>query len=645
MTGMGGAPRAALSLVAAAVVAALTAGCHGKRERNWDPDPPPPANLPKPVAVHRAAATAHPRIVFTAETRKGLRAAVKAQTPWWKQLEHRCSIFEGGDISAGYLGLQWADGIGSLTTCYYATGQEHYRDRAVFYLRALLNDGRDVGDGKGGNDIVHGNSGYPIRAYGVYAALGFDWLHDAPGMDALRPVIIKRLDAWLSWYTAKGYLNDSVYSNYYWGYFTTLALAGLATDGEAAQAEDWLARTRHLLDKDIIPGFYSRLAGGEWAEGWQYGQLVAMEVSLVVDAFYTATGADYAKSFPWIADLVPAQLFRMHPDYRTSYGNGTEADQPPPSDPSGLADAILVLRRTDPQAAARARFIVHHLMRPHRNERLWFAVAADGAGGKQVDPRDPSVLSYHLPGPGQTFMRSSWDPSAVWVSFQAGARIAIDHQHNDQGHFTLWRGSDPLIGEFDREQGYGTINHNSLLIDDGGKVLTYPPNQGVWARNSRTLRWHDTGRAVVVVGDLADAWAPHCVERGCSERAVRKEIRTLVYLRPNVVVTDDDLTLDDGSSGATWEAHVKVQPRLGVARGLRAAPAAASAVVGGSRVNMVAIEPAGGTLRAPAEPTTDDRAHLQGRRAQGLGLAGRVRHPAGQTEPAHPGVDAGGGGG
>ena len=583
--------------LAAAALLAVGAGCNSKRGGDgWDPDPAPPSDLPKVSEVRPAKETPHPRILFVAPRVARLKASAKAGTPLWKKLERRCQIFMDSDQSGGYLGLQWGEAIGNLTTCFYATGDERYRERAVFYVRALLNDKQKVGDGGGGDLIVRGNSGYPIRSFGLYAALAFDWLHDAPGMEELRPVILQRLQAWLDWYGNEGYLNDSPYSNYFWGYFASLAMAGIATHGEAPQAEGWLARTDELLDKKVVPGFQARLKGGEWAEGWQYGQLVAMEVALLVDAYRTATGADYARSFSWLAEIADAALHRTRPDRASWYGNGTQHKRPPPPDGAALAAALLVLEQSDQAAARRARFILRELFPPLGNERIWFAVVADDPGGAATDPRDPKRLSYHLAGPGQTFLRSGWGEDAVWVAFQAGARVAVDHQHNDQGHFEIWRGADALASDFGTQEAYATINHNSILIDDGKAVLNYPPNQGVWARKSRTVGWNDRGDAAVVVGDLADAWAPKCVERGCGERSVKRAVRTLVYLRPDAVVIDDDLEVASGDYAATWAAHVKAQPEIKGAR--------ASAVIGGSRLDVVAV--AGGAVRAVAEPTTQE---------------------------------------
>jgi hypothetical protein len=126
---------------------------------------------------------------------------------------------------------------------------------------------------------------------------------------------------------------------------------------------------------------------------------------------------------------------------------------------------------------------------------------------------------------------------------------------------------------------------------------------------------------VVVVGDLADAWAPKCVERGCSERAVRRAIRTLVFVRPDTVVMDDDVEVAEGGTGVTWAAHVAVAPSI--------APPRVVASVGQSRLDLVALAPARAALRAPAEPTTQDEHIYKANRPDGAVWRIEIETPRG----------------
>src|SRR5690606_923377 len=247
---------------------------------------------------------------------------------------------------------------------------------------------------------------------------------------------------------------------------------------------------------EVIPNFYVHLDGGAWPEGWQYGQLVAIEVSFVARAFQTAMGLDYAVDLPWLSQLVDSRLHRLRPDGKTAYGNGTQASTPPPPRAGALHAALLAVETSDPQKAAEARFLLYDVFPEVKRQYGWFAVLSDEPEGQpRRDPRAGEPLSYHMDGPGLTFARSSWDPDAVWVSFQAGPKISIDHQNQDQGHFEIWRGGDGLLIDGGDGGVSATINHNSILIDDGGDVLPYSPSQSVYGLKVDTTHFADDGRS------------------------------------------------------------------------------------------------------------------------------------------------------
>lgn len=545
-----------------------------------------------------ASATPHPRIILDEETRARLAKLAHQGTPAWERLEERCALFRKQDVSSGYYGLQWSEAVASLALCYHATGDKDHAARAIHYLGGLLDDREKVGDGKGGAAEIERNSGYPIRARGVMAALAYDWLYHAPGMTAeLRAHIIERLRAWIAWYQRDGYLNDDPFSNYFWGYATTVSLAGLAAAGDDPIADTWLNTARKdLLGGLIVPGFRDKLAGGGWAEGWQYGPRVATEAAMVLRGFATATGARYTDDLPWLAEIVSHHLYALRPAYDTAYANATHIRKPHVPDPDALRGVTIALDSAAPTIAAEARFIVDELYEDDREGLAWLAFLTDRPGAPRADPRKGAPLAYHASGPGLTFARSSWQPDAVWVAFQAGPRVSVDHQHNDQGHFELWRGDDALFLDGGNDTGVATINHNSLLIDDGGQFLSYTPNQGVWGYGVSTTRFAADDHVVVAVGDITDAYDPGCVRSGCKKRAVKSVVRTLVYVRPNLLVIRDRVTLSDPRFGATWIAHALAP--FDVADGRFAVTR------GDSRAWGQILSPAGATPIMRKEPTT-----------------------------------------
>lgn len=592
----------AISLGSTLALLAGLAGCtqcsHGARRpseaRRQIPSDRPPVPLP-PGKLAAADRAGRPTLVLTPARLAALRESARRQTPAWKRARAVCDEQAKGEVRSGYQGWDWAHAIADLGLCWHATGDARYGRSAVAYLSAMLDDRFVVGDGKGGADVVRHDSGYGIRTFGAYTALGYDWLRSAPGMTLeLRKRMVQRLDAWIDWYSSSGYLADHPLANYFWGYLTTLGLAGLAVGDEAPQGARWRAETRRLLETKVLPAFSAHLSGGNWPEGWQYGEYVAVEAALLAEAHATRLGIVLAEQMPWFSELVQHHVHALSPDKRTVYGGGTWGERP--SKPSALAltAATLVLDRLDPERAAQARWMIDSALPPLMREEAWAALLTDRPDAPRRDPRRGAALSRLHRGTGLTLMRSDWTERAVWVSFQAGPRLTPDHQHKDQGHFELTRGSDWLLIDSGDSEGGATINHNCLLIDDRGELITYSPNQAVWGTEVRTTRYGDDGKVVVVTGELADAWTPACVRDGCTKRAVDRATRTLVYVRPALVVVHDRVALQDDGIRTTWAAHLARRPEIEANR--------ASAVVGRSRVDVFAVAPATARIRALREP-------------------------------------------
>jgi len=557
--------------------------------------PTPPVAL-EPIKLSTSAPGSAPqRILLDNQALAWLRESAQKRTPAFLRAQRRADEALQKSLESGYQGFEWADAVAGSALLWHATGDERYATSALRYLNALLDDRLAVGDAKGGADVVTHDSGYGMRTFGVYSALGYDWLRAAPGMnDALRARIRQRLGQWLTWYEKEGYLRDRAISNYYWGYLTALSMAGLALSGDNPAADAWLKTARSELSNRVLPAFRDQLRGGGWPEGWQYGEYTALELALVTRAFATAAGVDLASKLPWLGQTVIQHAHALLPDEKSVYDGGTWGEHP--AKPSGLAMAALsfALDGVDDVHAANARWLSAHALPALEREQAWVALLADRPGAAESSPRD-GATSLHLAGQGLTFVRSDWSPNAVWASFQAGPPLAEDHQDADQGHFELVRGSDQLLVDGGGSEGSATINHNTLLVDDGGDNLNYPPNQGVWGRQVKTTRFADDGLVSVAVGELGDAYAPKCIISGCRRRSVERLTRSFVFVRPALVLVEDQVELSNADYGVVWAAHVTQNPSLSGTR--------VSAVVGASRVDIQALAPAHAALAAPREPT------------------------------------------
>src|SRR5262249_40180026 len=211
----------------------------------WSPEAPP--RTPAAPAGVPIAAT-HPRILLPPERAAALERAASANATGWRATKRRCDELLTKPTGGGYEGWNWANALASLVTCWTGTHEARYRTAAARYLEALTDDRRELGDHKGGDPVVEHDDGYPIRTFAVFAALGYDWLHDAPEMtSALRDRITHRLVAWVAWYKDKGYLRDQPFSNHFIGYFTAEAMAGIALEGDDPRGDEMHRHARDVL--------------------------------------------------------------------------------------------------------------------------------------------------------------------------------------------------------------------------------------------------------------------------------------------------------------------------------------------------------------------------------------------------------------
>jgi hypothetical protein len=151
--------------------------------------------------------------------------------------------------------------------------------------------------------------------------------------------------------------------------------------------------------------------------------------------------------------------------------------------------------------------------------------------GPLSDYKTSFTPSYNGLISGPVYARSDWGTQAVWVSLIASFFMA-DHQHHDQGHFTIQRGADYLLRD---GGGYGIGDtlpwHNTIGFDDrgAGNISTYPPGQGNWGDTVRIDKFQDNGDWVYAQTNYADAYRQ--AGGTVNNNSVKKAVRSLLYLR------------------------------------------------------------------------------------------------------------------
>src|SRR6266700_5823918 len=276
---------------------------------------------PARAAVPPTPSGAHPRLfmsptelaAYTANAGSAGTAA-KSMVAACQQALDKPSDFAG---RGGVDGSVWPGTAISCAFAYRVTQNAAYLTAAIKYWNAALNDDANLGDGLGCVAGVSTNwqswtsgsappiiltvthdTGYPIRWYGPYIALTYDWLHDAPGVDEpLRAHTRTCLTAWVDYYTKLGYHHDEAGANYNAGFALGKTLTAVALGGENGTNGDriWSETVTDLFGTllvgkglagtaDPVGKPAGVLVGGDWGEGWQYGPLSVTEYAVAARA-------------------------------------------------------------------------------------------------------------------------------------------------------------------------------------------------------------------------------------------------------------------------------------------------------------------------------------------------------------------------
>ena len=293
----------------------------------------------------------------------------------------------------------------------------------------------------GGTESVKPDGpGYNMRAMHVGLAYGYDTVRQSPDMTpALRQEFYGVLNSQLDWYTAAGYEGPNLYENpignyYIRGYLTGAMFTAYATDSDNPRAITGgdLKPLAHTLLMQTFNHMQADLPGGYGPQG-TYSEGTNQDMLQLYDLWKrltTSDGAteDLAPQLEWTANLVPATIHGTKPDRATFYDGGDWN----------------VLPATPLEASMEAfvKYQPSHPMAPYARQLL--ADIGSPVTGPMTDYKSGATafpLSYLAKTTGPVYARSDWGTSAVWLSLAAGP-IIEDHQHLDQGHFTLQRGAD-----------------------------------------------------------------------------------------------------------------------------------------------------------------------------------------------------------
>jgi len=563
----------------------------------------------------------HPRLFMSRGEIAGYADSARAPSSAASKLVERCqrTIDKPDEVATrgGVDGDYWPGASVACAFAYRVTGEKRYLTQAMTYWRTSLGDDQKRGDGLGCTaeqstqdwrktwkgeppvppaliTVTH-DTWYPIRWYGPYVALTYDWLY-AEADEALRAQTRRCLAGWIDGYTQYGYLHDSAGANYHAGFVIakTLAAVAIGNDG-GADSHLWSETLRDIFAKQLVGKGLARsagglgqraglLVGGDWGS-WQYGPLSVLEyaVSARVVAQY---GAPQPELEAWLRSVMIRTLHGIVPRMDRQFaGNGDYEGEGEyavyPGVGANQLDAVLAGPSSD-QVAAWAQYVRQE--RKITGDNVWNAIAEL----RKVAPKDYRAeappLWYFARGTGNLYARSSWREDALWAVFVSGTPKA-DHAHYAASGFVWSRGGDHLIVDSANYAQFATLGSNGIAADTsapGG----YARTQGPWGEP--TMPWIRATRDGVYAA--RSSFARTFAYNGTPSE-IKYAQREWVMLPEGEIVTIDRVRTDSASRNMYLSFHANTGGTLA----LDAGSGVALGQVGDSQLAIHRVRLSGGT--------------------------------------------------
>ncbi len=435
-------------------------------------------------------------------------------------------------------------------------------------------------------------------------ALVYDWCYrdlDAAARDEIRRTLVRRTSAMHdAAATEKIWWHRSYMQNHLWVNIAGMAISGLALFDEVDDAACWIGlpldkfrRTMAVLGPDG--------ASHEGVGYWEYGVEYMLKF---MDPAQTLLGVDLYESSPWWRNTSAYGLYLSLPRRAWRRSN-----------------CIVDIADCPRGHWYGPEYLMRALARRFRDGHAqWLAVEIDAAEVSSagaswlnlvwhdptVEAKSPSGLPTlrHFEDMGIVAARSDWSGDESLAVLKCGPCLGhqgVDeftydpgsgHVHPDANHFVLFGNGQWLI----RDDGYQdkwTGQHNTLLVDGRGQL----GEGSQWFRGSeplarkskpKILRAISTAEFDHLIGDATEAYAP--------ELGLKRFVRHMVFVKPNLLVVADDIERDKpGELELRFHPEQEAVPEgdAFVARGKRAVLRIAPLPVDGVRASAERIALAG----------------------------------------------------
>ena len=559
------------------------------------------------TAATTAAIGAHPRIFLEPSTLSRLRARARRGDPAWRALHGRCDEYRAdtvewpdgdnyppdGGIGAGYQGDGYYPALLDAGLCYQvALGIDPARAARYGEVGAAVLEHMSAPNGPHAPNTLR-DSGYGVRFYASGMSIGYDWLYQALSPEE-RARVVSAIARWLADFERAGFENSFPQGNYFAGYYAAKGYAGMALAGDVAQGDemrrDWLGRVHGRL---VQPYYAANLFGGGWPEGWNYGPVGGVNMSLPTLAARTALGIDliHARGHRYLYPVANPRfiLYFTWPSMTTFEDSSAlySTDNPSVAAPwLFTTEAGLLTALHDPFAP---RF--HSYARVARRAQPGGQLGGDWDLWENFlfwDDRTPErsyrtmPLSYYARGIEMVAVRSSWSRNAVWGAFKAGPYINYPdngEEYFDKGSLAIVNGNRPFLvnangallrdtpGTSDGDAYYQPIYNDLFSGNRDIFNIFYVNRPAPWGQTNRLRR--DGARTHV---DLFEDGGSYVLMRGAhledeyprsGSSTIRSWTRTVAYVRPRTFVVYDRTSVTDPGLDQWLAFHLGARPAVG----------------------------------------------------------------------------------
>ncbi len=373
------------------------------------------------------------------------------------------------------------------------------------------------------------------------------------------------------WYhnQGSGWGLDDPANNYHLSFLAGTAFAGTALKASGdSRGQAWLNLVNDKLTRPSgVFAYLDQIPGGDWEEGVNYGEGSKAHLSICLSVLAGSGTNHFGRAF--FAGSVRYAVYATQPGWNFIYPGGDLARESSmgvsPYTRAYLQPTVFWLA-DGPERRLGQWYLTHAVPTYLDGSRsfgyrtgLWLDVAFRLDLAETAPDSEP--LSYRAAGTEWLNARSGWDANATSLSISGAPRILQSHQHQDTGHFVMWK-KDWLAADA------STYSQSGLLWEPQGQNLLKVPGVVMHFDNSPTpglLRQADKGSFFYAQVDATNLYQ-RLNSSSQHETLLNEHTREFIYLRPDTLVVFDRVDAKPAGTGYQWLMHFPEAPSVNGSR-------------------------------------------------------------------------------